>query len=122
MAGRRTERVAELMREALAHLLQRDVKDPRIGLVTLTSVRVSDDLRNARVFFSCVGGPEVRDRALAGLRSASGYLRSQLVRQLQLRYAPELTFVFDPSLENAERLSRLLRSSSNGEDPLDPEA
>jgi len=108
MSGRRAERVGEAIREAIADMLLRDIKDPRIGMVTLTTVQLTDDLRHAKVFFSCVGDTAAHERSLSGLRSASGFIRSQLTRRLQLRVAPEVTFVFDASLENAERLASLL--------------
>jgi len=96
-------------------MLLREIKDPRIGMVTLTMVQLTDDLRHAKVYFSCVGDTAVRDRSLSGLRSATGFMRAQLTRRLQLRVAPELTFVFDPTLENAERLSSLLARTHSKE-------
>ena len=88
----------------------RDIKDPRVGMVTLTAVELSDDLRHARIFFSCVGDEAARERSLNGLRSASGFIRAQVGRRLRLRYAPELTFLFDPTTEAAGRLASLLHS------------
>jgi ribosome-binding factor A len=108
MSGRRAERVGEAMREVIADMLLRDIKDPRVGMVTLTAVQLTDDLRHAKVYFSCVGDAAVRERSLQGLRSAAGFIRAQLTRRLQLRAAPEVTFLFDPTLENAERLATLL--------------
>lgn len=109
MSGRRPERVSDLLRATIADLLAREVKDPRIGMVTLTAVEMSPDLKHARVFFSCLGDENAQQRSLAGLRSASGYIKGHAARLLGLRFAPELTFIFDPSLERAERLSALLR-------------
>ncbi len=109
MTGHRTERVADALRAAIADLLAREIKDPRIGMVTLTGVDMSPDLKHARVFFSCLGDDAAHQRALAGLRSASGYIKAHAARQLKLRYTPEITFVFDPSLERADRLASLLR-------------
>ena len=97
------------MRAVIAELLLREIKDPRIGMITLTTVEVTDDLRNAKVYFSCVGDASVRERSLSGLRSASGFIRAQVTRRLQLRYAPDITFVFDPSVEVADRLATLLK-------------
>ena len=111
MSTRRADRVAEAVREVIAELLLRDIKDPRIGMVTLTSVEFSDDLKHARVYFSCVGDHTVRERSLRGLRSATGFIRSQVTRRLKLRYAPDLTFVFDPSLEVADRVATLLKDA-----------
>jgi len=111
MSGRRADRVAEAVREVIAELLLRDIKDPRIGMVTLTTVEFSDDLKHARVYFSCVGDDAARERSLKGLRSAAGFIRAQVTRRLGLRYAPDLTFLFDPSLEVAERLATLLKDA-----------
>jgi ribosome-binding factor A len=116
MSGRRAERVAEAMREVIAELLLRDIKDPRIGMITLTTVEVSDDLRHARVYFSCVGDLPARERSLDGLRSASGFIKAQVTRRLRLRYAPELTFVFDSAIEVADRLANLLKDARPRED------
>lgn len=113
MSGRRADRVAEAVREVIAELLLRDIKDPRIGMVTLTTVELTDDLKHARVYFSCVGDAAARERSLRGLRSASGYIRSQVTRQLKLRHAPDLTFLFDPSLEIAERVATLLKAAQS---------
>ena len=111
MAGNnsRAQRIEQQMLRTLAQLVRREVKDPRVGMVTLTTVHLTDDLRHAKVYFSCVGDAAARARSLNGLRSASGFMRAQLTRRLQLRVAPELTFLFDPTLENAERLANLLQ-------------
>ena len=112
--SRRTDRVGEAIQALVADLLVREITDPRIGLVTITAVRVSPDLRHARVYFSCLGDDAQRVRSLRGLRSAAGFVRSQIARQLNLRAAPAVAFEFDPSLERAERLSRLLREPPDG--------
>ena len=112
---RRTQRVADATKEVIAAVLLKDVKDPRIGMVTLTAVTVSADLRHARVFFSVLGDAAKREESLAGLRSASGFIRREVARQLGLRVAPELVFEFDPSLEQADRISQLLKSVIPGE-------
>ena len=109
---RRSTRVADTIRAAIAELVVKEISDPRIGMVTITSVRLSADLRHARVLFSVLGGPEQRHRTLAGLRSATGFIRSRLGRRLQLRTVPEVVFEFDPSFEEAERISRLLRDGA----------
>lgn len=112
MTVRRAERVGESVREVIADMLLRDIKDPRIGMITLTTVELTDDLKHAKVYFSCVGDEGTRQRSLNGLRSAAGFIRSQVTRRLQLRYAPELTFHFDPTLEVADRLAGLLKSAT----------
>lgn len=114
--SRRTDRVGEAIQELVAGLLVREIKDPRIGLVTITGVRISPDLRHARIFFSTLGDEEQRTRSLRGLRSAAGFVRGQIARQLNLRVAPEIAFEYDPSLEEAERLSRLLKDTPPSDD------
>lgn len=116
MSARRADRVAEAVREVIAELLLRDIKDPRIGMITLTTVELTDDLKHGRVYFSCVGDEAARERSLRGLRSAAGFIKSQVTRRLKLRHAPELTFVFDPSLEVADRVATLLKNARSGDD------
>lgn len=109
MSGRRVARVGEAMRAAIAELLARDIKDPRVGMVTLTAVDVSPDLRHARVYFSCLGDEAAREKSLAGLRSAATFIKGQIARRLRLRYAPEISFMIDPTVEQADRLATLLK-------------
>jgi ribosome-binding factor A len=106
---KRADRVADLIRRELSHLLLREVKDPRLHQVTVTAVQMSADLRHARVFFT---GPADRggfEDELKGLRSAAGFLRGQLGRALRLRYAPELVFAVDDSVERSLHVARLLK-------------
>ena len=109
MSSRRVERVNHAMREEIANLLLREVKDPRIALVSISAVDVSPDLRHAQVFFSCLGDDQQRGDAQAGLDRASGFLRAQLSKRLQLRHTPDLRFVADTSAERGEHLVALLR-------------
>jgi ribosome-binding factor A len=109
--GRRPERVAEMVLRELSQLLVRDLKDPRLRGVTLTRVKMSDDLRYGRVFFSHLEGQAHAAESVKGFRSASGFIRRQIGRALQLRYTPELDFEFDPGLENAARVDALLRAN-----------
>lgn len=114
--GRRPERVAEAMREVISELLLHEVKDPRISMVTITRVDVAPDLRHAKVYFTCSGDDASRQRTAAGLARAAGFLRSQLTRQLQLRYAPEIRFILDRSLEEADKLAEALRKIGPSEE------
>lgn len=106
---RRIQRVADATKEIIAELLLREVRDPRIGMVTLTEVSISPDFSHARVLFSVFGDEARRNEALAGLRSATGFIRRAVAHRLRLRVVPELVFEFDPTLEQADRLSRLLK-------------
>ncbi len=114
--SRRVARVAEALQEAVAELVQRELKDPRVGMVTITRATVSPDLRQATVFFSRLGDDEVRRKSLEGLRSAAGFMRSQVARRLQLRVAPELHFELDDNIEYAARMSKLLRENKPPEE------
>ena len=115
MGSARRARVGNLLQSAIAELLLRDVKDPRIGMVTVTGVDVSPDLKQARVFVAMFGDAPARARALAGLDSARSFLQSQAGRRLGLRFTPALRFEIDDSLDRAERVDRLLRGIDSDE-------
>ncbi len=110
----RPERVAEVIRQTVAAYLTEQVRDPRIGFVTVTGVELSADLAHARVRVSVMGTEEEKAQSLAGLRSAAGFLRAQLGRVLRLRQTPELRFELDRGLEHAQRIDRLLRELKEG--------
>ena len=105
--GRRPARVADSIKEEIATLLLRKIKDPRIGLAAITSVTVSPDLRLARVFFSCPGAE--CEKVAAGFNSCKGFIRSHLARELGLRYAPELDFRYDQSVERQLEMEKILK-------------
>lgn len=104
----RPERIADLIRSELALLLERDVKDPRIGFVTITSVRVTPDMGTARVGVTVLGDAAKQADSLKGLAAASGFLRSELARRLQLRRTPALRFEIDEMVESERRIEELL--------------
>ena len=109
MQGRRVDRIEEQLRIELSEILSMEVQDPRVRLVTVTHVKVSPDLRHARVFVSSLGGPEERKKILQGLRSAAGYARHSLGKRLHhLRRTPELTFDYDETIEKESRIEKLL--------------
>lgn len=101
--------MAELVLRELSAMLLRDLKDPRLRGVSLTSVSMTDDLRRGRVGFSHIEGSVKAAAAVAGFKSAAGFIRREIGRSLGLRYAPELDFEFDPGLERAARIGELLR-------------
>lgn len=116
--GRRPDRVAEAIREEVATFLAEGVKDPRVtGLVTVTGVDVTRDLRHARVFVSIMGSDEERTQTLEGLNSVAGHLRGRIGRALRLRIAPELEFQFDRSVASAARIETLLAQIKEGTHP-----
>ena len=111
MAGKaRQQRIGAEMQRVLAELISREVRDPRVGMVTLTAVQVAPDLSVARVLFVPFGGRQETDEVQEGLARAAGYLRGEVGRRLSLRHAPRLEFVFDESIERADRLTRYATS------------
>lgn len=114
--SRRTERVSDALLEALSELLLREVKDPRVGSVTLTRVEVSGDLRQARVGYCTLGDDAARERALKGLESAAGFLQGKVGRMLRMRYAPQIHFRYDDTFEKADEVDRLLKSARSQDD------
>ena len=101
-------RVNEVIREVLAAAIATDLKDPRIGFVTVTDVDTSPDLRAARVFVSVLGSKAERESALEGLRSAHGYLQGRIASEMRMKRTPTLSFEYDDSIERGARLSELL--------------
>ncbi len=106
--SRRTERLAEEIREEVALLIAGELKDPRIGFVTVTRVEVTPDLRTARIYVGVLGTEKQRTTSLAGLRQGAGFLRRALGRTLRLRHTPELVFQYDEGLEASDRVAKLL--------------
>jgi len=121
MAQRRSEKVAGVVHREISDMLVRGIKDPRIGLVTITRVRVSDDLRVAKVYFSVLGSEEDRKRNLEGLNSARGFIQKEVGKRVHLRYVPEITFRFDPSLEYADHIDHLIRDLHREEEAIEDE-
>lgn len=104
----RASRIAAQLQRSLAELLRRGVKDPRVGNVTVTAVSLAPDLSVARIFFLPFGSAHSGDEVLSGLRSAAGFLRGELARDLKLRHAPRLEFQLDTDLERAQKLTQLI--------------
>lgn len=109
MQGKRLDRVNQLIKEEISTLLQRELKDPRLGFVTVTAVETSKDLRTAKVFVSVLGGEDQWAGSLAALGSARGFVRNWLRQHLDLRVTPELEFRADRSMEHAARIHQILR-------------
>jgi ribosome-binding factor A len=114
MPGSRMRRVNEAVREVLSSHIAGDLKDPRIGFVTVTAVDTSPDLRHARVYVSVLGGDPERQQALAGLESSAGFLQSRIGTELRLKRTPTLEFVYDESIDRGMRIERLLKEEDAG--------
>jgi ribosome-binding factor A len=108
MANRRVSRVAEQMRREITEILRHEVRDPRIGLVTITDVRVTSDLDQARIRVSLPGEAEEREAALTGLHAAAPYIRTELSKRMRIRRVPELRFDLDDSLSHVRRIDELI--------------
>lgn len=106
--SRRTRQVGEVIREELTDIIRREVKDPRVGFMSITAVDMSPDLRSARVFVSVLGTDEERTATLTALRSGSLFIRHHLKPRLHLRQIPELDFRDDRSMERAEEIARAI--------------
>src|SRR5579864_7835224 len=119
MAGGRMRRVDEALREVLSDAITTDLKDPRIGFVTVTAVKTSRDLRHARVYVSVLGDQQARVATLEGLRSAHGYLQGVLASQLSFKRTPTLVFEYDETVQRAARLTKLLARGPDREDDRD---
>jgi ribosome-binding factor A len=109
MAKERMRRVNEAVREVLSMAVTNDLKDPRVGFVTITSVETSPDLRHARVYFSVLGDEEQRKDSMRGLISARGYLQARVGRELPMKHTPQLAFTYDDTADKGMRISELLR-------------
>ena len=111
-AGHRHERVAEEIRHELGTMVAGELKDPRLeGLITITEVRVTPDLKHARVFVSVMGSGMEQKNAIRGLSAAAGYIRHELTERIQLRRAPEMHFILDHSEEYSQRIDELLKQT-----------
>ncbi len=113
----RSDRISQQIKRELSEIIQRnEIKDDRIGgLVSITDVEVSGDLRNVKVYFSVYGEEAQRVGTLAALESAAGFLRGEICRRLGIRFAPELTFALDDSLERGNRITELLEKIKRDE-------
>ncbi|MCS1351275.1 30S ribosome-binding factor RbfA [Mechercharimyces sp. CAU 1602] len=114
MARIRVSRVGEQVKKELSQLLQQELKDPRIGFVTVTAVEMSGDLQQAKVFISVLGSDEQKEATLAGLSRAKGFLRSEIGRRIHMKHTPELLFKFDESVEYGQHIEKLLGEMNGG--------
>ncbi|MFH1594539.1 MAG: 30S ribosome-binding factor RbfA [Candidatus Omnitrophota bacterium] len=107
--SRRTERVAEAIRRITGELVQGGLRDPRLeGLITVTKVEVAPNLRYAKIFYSFLGEDKKKPRVAKGLKSAKNYIRKHIAEELKLRYAPDIVFETDSSMEYAKRIDTIL--------------
>lgn len=114
----RPEKLGDLIQRELSQLLQREVRDPRVGMITITGVDVSPDISHAKVLFTTLSKEHVAE-ASVGLKRAAGFLRSQLAKRIKLYTTPELRFEYDESVERGDRLSRLIDAAVKPNGPVE---
>jgi ribosome-binding factor A len=110
MSGKRSERLGDLIKREIGDIIERMLKDPRIGFVTVLAVKVSADLRHARVFFSVLGDRRVQEETRRGLESAKFFVQGEIGRRLRLKYTPELAFQFDQSVERGLHITKIIKT------------
>jgi ribosome-binding factor A len=108
MPSTRQRKVQELLVHEISDIVRREIRDPRVGFVTITDAEVTSDLRHARVFFSVLGDEEQREETTRALNRAAGFVRTEFARRAQMRFVPEIRFAFDTSIERGSRISQLL--------------
>jgi ribosome-binding factor A len=115
---KRSEKVAEAIHELISQLLVKGLKDPRVGFVTITGVKVTDDLHQATIFFTVIGSDEEKKATGQGLQSARGFIRTEVGKSLRMRYVPELIFRYDESVAYGSHIESLLKEigTTDGED------
>ena len=116
MPGRRTDRVGVLIQRELSEIIQRELKDPRVGFCTISQVQVSTDLKYADIKVSVVGDKRQKRKSITGLKSAAGFLRREVVQRIGLRHAPELRFELDDSVDQLMQIDRLLKQVHTAEE------
>ncbi|MCO5388682.1 MULTISPECIES: 30S ribosome-binding factor RbfA [Desulfosporosinus] len=109
MSKHRPNRLAETLKEEISQLIRVELKDPRIGFVTLTSVDVADDLSHAKVYISVLGTEDEGNASLDALNRAAGYVRSEIGKRVRLRHVPSIVFKYDPSIQHGAHIAKLLK-------------
>lgn len=114
--SKRSEKVAEAIHEMVSELLIKGLKDPRIGFVTITGVKIADDLGLATIYFSVIGSDEEKKATTQGLNSARGFVRKEIGKSLRIRHIPDITFRYDESIEYGSHIENLLKEIAAKED------
>ena len=110
---KRAERIGTLIQRELSDILSTKIKDPRLALVTITDVRLTNDLKSARIYYSVLEGDQRKQSVMDGFQSATGYLKRELGDRLDLRYTPDLSFVYDESFDRAASLNKVFEAIHN---------
>jgi ribosome-binding factor A len=117
MDYKRSTRVAELLREVISEIIATQLRDPAIGRITITRVKLSDDLKNARIYFSVLGDAQQRRNTAEGLKRAARFIRAETAHKINLRHAPDLQFLYDDTLDYVENIENLIKKIHENEPP-----
>lgn len=119
MPSGRQIKVERLLRDEISGMIRKELKDPRVSFATVTEVKVTADLREAKIYVSTVRGPEEAQKMLEGLRSAQGWILGQLIRRLDMKHVPQVRFELDPSFDHAQYIEQLIKQVK-AEDSTEP--
>ena len=111
----RKDRVGDLIKREIAHIIQCELKDPGVGFVTITAAKVSVDLKHARIFYTVLGDEDCKRKSSSALKRASGFIQREMGKRLKLRYTPEISFQFDQSVEYGAHIEKLIQKIHLGE-------
>ncbi|HEX9653410.1 MAG TPA: 30S ribosome-binding factor RbfA [bacterium] len=106
---KRSQRVAEVLRHEISQIITQELKDPNIGITTITAIKLTDDLKLAKIYLSILGNQEVREKGMQALERAKTWIRAELGRRIDLKFVPELKFFYDETLDYAEKIETLLK-------------
>lgn len=113
MARVRVEKVREMIKQEVSNILLNDIKDPRVKFVSVTEVEATNDLRHAKIYISLYGNEEEKTATLEGLERSLGFIRTEIAKRIRLRFAPELSFCVDKSMEYSDHIEKLLKKIQN---------
>lgn len=119
MGSNRPAKLAGALKKRISQIIQRELRDPRIGFITITDVNVTPDLRYVRAYFSVLGDEKAKKSAVIGLTRAAGYIRQLVAKDIKLRFAPEIVFKFDETFEQQQRIGELLERIKREDDQRD---
>lgn len=115
--SQRAERVGDLIKREVSQIIQYELKDPGIGFVTITAVELSSDLRHAKIFYSVLGDEKAKKESSSALKRACGFIQHEIGRKLRLKYTPEISFLFDPSVEYGAHIETLIHKIHESQGP-----
>lgn len=120
--SKRTEMVASSLQRAISKIVQNEIKDPRLGMVTITTVKVSRDLKNATVYASALGNENEVKTSMKTLKKSLGFIKNRIKNYMKIRYIPDINIVLDDTARNAQRMETIIKEFHSEDDPVDPDS